>query len=459
MPRPPRVHIEGALYYVTSRAIDGGVLFKDAEDYEAFLHLLCGYRAQYGFKLFGFVLLPDHVHLCLELKGPKTISSIMHALNSRYTKYFTKRHNHSGHVFLERFKSTILEKAPSLLRVTGYLHTHPLRSGLVNDLREYPWSSYGSYLAAPACGGSTASQPSAEGSRQVTDRESAAAFDLSTELLEIADALAREAPGKTYAEFVQSIAPAEWEPLHVQLRQRVIGSPEFIALVEERSKIRRIAAPLEPVVPSIERKPHDQADPSPRPQAPRPRRAISLALSTSVAVAAISLCAAALYAKNLSTIRQTLRVLAQERLALFNTAIAGIHRDGVGARLTNFTRPFHLNGTSWEIEVQSVMTLPQTAGAKDTLKFKDGAVTSQELSAKGFGASKYTWKMRDDGTGVWETVQVSKDGAMVQWHGEWDGQVMHGIMSYEAPGKEIVTSSFVGTIAALSVTRQSTSEI
>ena len=57
MPRPRRVHLEeGALYLVTSRALEGKLLFEDRTDYEVFLSFLKEYQAQFGFKLFSYVL-------------------------------------------------------------------------------------------------------------------------------------------------------------------------------------------------------------------------------------------------------------------------------------------------------------------------------------------------------------------------------------------------------------------
>ena len=47
-------------------------------------------------------------------------------MHSHYIKLYAKRHGATSHLF-ERFKSTVMEKAPSLLRITGYLHTLPLR--------------------------------------------------------------------------------------------------------------------------------------------------------------------------------------------------------------------------------------------------------------------------------------------------------------------------------------------
>ena len=55
MPRLPRIYLEKALYYVTSRGDYSQDIFKDREDYKMFLELLKKYKGQYGFKLFAFL--------------------------------------------------------------------------------------------------------------------------------------------------------------------------------------------------------------------------------------------------------------------------------------------------------------------------------------------------------------------------------------------------------------------
>lgn len=110
MAKIPRVHIPGALFYVTSRGDNNADIFKDSDDYKAYLELLRKYKAQYGFKLFAYLLAPNYLHLLIELKEGLTLSDIMHDLSSNYTKYFNGRYQRKGHLFQERYKAAILEK-------------------------------------------------------------------------------------------------------------------------------------------------------------------------------------------------------------------------------------------------------------------------------------------------------------------------------------------------------------
>ena len=86
MPRLPRIYIEGALYYVTCRAEPEQKLFQEKRDYDMYLEFLKKYRKDFGFKVFAYVLLPNHIHLLIEPSERATISEIMHVLNSSYSK-------------------------------------------------------------------------------------------------------------------------------------------------------------------------------------------------------------------------------------------------------------------------------------------------------------------------------------------------------------------------------------
>ncbi len=74
---------------------------------------------------------------------------------SVYTLRFNPRHKRFGHVFSGRYKALIVDGSGSgyLRTVCDYVHLNPVRAGLLKPkerLLEYPWSSFGLYLAGPA---------------------------------------------------------------------------------------------------------------------------------------------------------------------------------------------------------------------------------------------------------------------------------------------------------------------
>lgn len=212
MTRIPRTHIEGALYYVTSRGDHNEDIFRDEQDYKMYLELLKKYKEQYGFKLFTFIFLPNHLHLLIELKEGISISDIMHDLNSNYTKYFNGRYERKGHLFQERYKLVLLEKESYLLALSSYIHLNPLKLNLAREISEYPHSSYLYYIGK------------------------AGELDLDQELGVIREKLGN----RSYEEFLKGISREDMERLAEDLRKKpILGSQEFRETIRQKAEAEK----------------------------------------------------------------------------------------------------------------------------------------------------------------------------------------------------------------------------
>lgn len=215
MVRIPRMHIEGGLYYVTIRGDHDEEIFKEAEDYQAYLNLLKKYKEQYGFKLFAFVLLPNHLRLLIELKEGITLSDIMHDLNGNYTKYFNRKYSLKGHLFQERYKMNLLEKTHYLIYMSAYIHLYPQWLNLVPKAAVYPYSSCPVYLYYAGLKGDC-----------VDTGQKPFGFDveMKQEIMEVLSALEE----KNYADYLVNISREEIKIFAKHLKKRtVLGSEEF----------------------------------------------------------------------------------------------------------------------------------------------------------------------------------------------------------------------------------------
>lgn len=147
MGHPLRINVPGLIYHVFSRGNNKDPIFFDTGSYERFLLNLERYREELHYHLYAYCLLPNHFHLLLKTaKVP--LSAIMQKLMTAYTMYVNKKYERVGHVFEGRYKSIAVEKETYFLEVVRYIHLNPVRAGLVDNVTEYPWSSYLKYLAA-----------------------------------------------------------------------------------------------------------------------------------------------------------------------------------------------------------------------------------------------------------------------------------------------------------------------
>jgi len=145
MGRRPRIHFAGAFYHVIARGNGGRKVFREDKDYQLYLKFLKEYKDRFGFYLYGYALMPTHVHLLIET-GETALSKVMQNLQFRYTRNFNLKYRKWGHLFQGRYKAILCEKDSYFLELSTYLHLNPVRAGLVKDPLRYPWSSYPSYM-------------------------------------------------------------------------------------------------------------------------------------------------------------------------------------------------------------------------------------------------------------------------------------------------------------------------
>lgn len=148
MPRQPRLDVEGALHHVIVRGIERSPIFKDNKDRQRFVDRLADLVGATGTKVYAWALIPNHLHLLLR-SGASGLPTFMRRLLTGYAITFNKRHNRSGHLFQNRYKSIICEEDPYFLELVRYIHLNPLRSRVVRTIDEldaYPWSGHRSLL-------------------------------------------------------------------------------------------------------------------------------------------------------------------------------------------------------------------------------------------------------------------------------------------------------------------------
>ena len=145
MARKPRVEYAGAFYHVICRGNQRQVIFRSDADRKYYLEQLEQYRQRYGFRVYAYVLMSNHVHLLIQT-GEAALSRIMQGLQLKYTRYYNSKYKKVGHLFQGRYKAILCDRQAYLLELVRYLHLNPGRMRRPIDPGEYPWSSHGAYL-------------------------------------------------------------------------------------------------------------------------------------------------------------------------------------------------------------------------------------------------------------------------------------------------------------------------
>jgi putative transposase len=140
MPRRPRIVVPGLAHHIVQQGNNRQPIFFCSDDRMLYLDLLGRYSRNFGVRLLGYCLMNEHVHL---LAIPDSVEALARTLGGAHAEYalaWNKAEARTGHLWQNRFQSCPVEHA----RVSGvlrYVERNPVRSGLVLDAWEWPWSS------------------------------------------------------------------------------------------------------------------------------------------------------------------------------------------------------------------------------------------------------------------------------------------------------------------------------
>ncbi len=101
-------------------------------------------------EIVAFCLMNNHFHFLLKQIQENGISTFISQITNGYTKYFNTKHDRSGYLFQGTFKAVHVNSDEQLLHLSRYIHLNPVMSFLIKleELVNYPWSSYPSYVDA-----------------------------------------------------------------------------------------------------------------------------------------------------------------------------------------------------------------------------------------------------------------------------------------------------------------------
>jgi hypothetical protein len=99
--------------------------------------------------------MPNHFHLLVRFKSEDQIPNedehkylmkqFSNLLNG-YAKAYNKRYNRKGSLFLDYLKRKRVNDNTYLIKLFHYIHNNPVNHGFVEDIKDWKYSSYHSYI-------------------------------------------------------------------------------------------------------------------------------------------------------------------------------------------------------------------------------------------------------------------------------------------------------------------------
>ena len=96
-------------------------------------------RVRYGMLVFGYVVMPEHVHLLVSEPERAVLATAIRAIKQSLARQLIGEREHFWQARYYDFNVWSASKIREKLR---YMHRNPVKRGLVEKPEDWPWSSF-----------------------------------------------------------------------------------------------------------------------------------------------------------------------------------------------------------------------------------------------------------------------------------------------------------------------------
>ena len=142
-----RYHHSGQSHFLTFSCYRRQSYFQSPWTCDLFLTCLEIMRQRLGMYIYGYVVMPEHVHLLLSEPRERTLADAIHFLKLSFAKRFRARRRavEPGSFWQARYYDRNIRDADEFTAKLRYIHRNPVKRGLVKEPQDWPWSSFRHY--------------------------------------------------------------------------------------------------------------------------------------------------------------------------------------------------------------------------------------------------------------------------------------------------------------------------
>jgi REP element-mobilizing transposase RayT len=144
MSRKRREVLDNATYHVASRVNYKEMRLEEWIIKDKFLEIVEKVEGMYTFTLINFVIMDNHFHLLIKVEKGAELPRIMQQIKCKFARWLNKEHNQTGHVWGERYFSTIITSEEQFWREFNYQDENPRRAKIAAGTGS--WSFSGEYF-------------------------------------------------------------------------------------------------------------------------------------------------------------------------------------------------------------------------------------------------------------------------------------------------------------------------
>ncbi len=134
---------KGKYYHLYNRSNNSEPVFRDDQNYLFFLTKFKKHIKPFC-TVISYCLMPTHFHFLIrsETDLSENLSNGIKVTLRSYTRAINLRYNRHGNLFQQNTKTKLVDDETYLLTLVSYIHQNPLRAKLVENIRDWKYSSY-----------------------------------------------------------------------------------------------------------------------------------------------------------------------------------------------------------------------------------------------------------------------------------------------------------------------------
>jgi putative transposase len=142
---PDEVLSSTRMFFVTTKTSMAQRLLQSERNAMLLIDVLRSNVATGKFQLHDFVIMPDHLHLLMTLRGDVPIEKAMQLIKGGFSYRVKRDLGYQGEVWQRGFSDVRIRDAQSFSQHRAYIVENPVKAGLVDSAEEWPYCY--SYLA------------------------------------------------------------------------------------------------------------------------------------------------------------------------------------------------------------------------------------------------------------------------------------------------------------------------
>jgi putative transposase len=136
---PANILNPSRIFFATTKTSMGKRLLQSERNAGLLIDVLRSLVAEHCFKLHDFVIMPDHIHLLIEVGNDMTIEKAMQLIKGRFSHRLSHEFGYMGEVWQRGFTEVQVLDKQNFEVHRAYIAENPIKAGLAASAEEYPF--------------------------------------------------------------------------------------------------------------------------------------------------------------------------------------------------------------------------------------------------------------------------------------------------------------------------------